>query len=91
MFPVPKNRNDLTNKTWVVGVIIDGVAKAYDVNKLPDKKEVKDTIGKTNIIIKYDKEKNHPTIITEDKKEIASVLVYWFAWQAFYPDTEIWK
>jgi len=91
MFPVPKNRDDLSNKTWVVGVIIDGVAKAYDVNKLPDKKEVKDTIGKTNIIIKYDKEKNHPSVITEDKKEIASVLVYWFAWQAFYPNTEIWK
>lgn len=91
MFPVPKNRDDLSDKTWVVGVIIDGIAKAYDVNKLPNKKEVKDTIGKTNIIIKYDKEKNHPHIVTEDKKEIASVLVYWFAWQAFYPNTEIWK
>jgi len=91
MFPVPKNRDDLSNKTWVVGVIIDGVAKAYDVNKLPNKTEIKDTIGKTNIIIKYDKEKNHPSVITEDKKEIASVLVYWFAWQAFYPNTEIWK
>jgi hypothetical protein len=91
MFPVPKNRDDLSNKTWVVGVIIDGVAKAYDVNKLPDKKEVKDKIGKTKIIIKYDKEKNHPSVTTEDKKEIASVLVYWFAWQAFYPDTELWK
>jgi len=91
MFPVPQNRDDLSNKTWVVGVIIDGIAKAYDVNKLPDKKEVKDTIGKINIIIKYDKEKNHPTVTTEDKKEIASVLVYWFAWQAFYPNTELWK
>ena len=91
MFPVPKTRDDLSDKTWVVGVIINNIAKAYDVNKLPDKKEVKDKIGKTNIIIKYDKEKNHPVITTEDKKEIASVLVYWFAWQAFYPNTEIWK
>lgn len=91
MFPVPKNRNDLPNKTWVVGVIIDGVAKAYDVNKLPNKKEIKDKIGKTKLIIKYDKEKNHPLITTEDNKEIASVLVYWFAWQAFYPNTELWK
>ncbi len=91
MFPVPKNRDDLSNKTWVVGVIIDGVAKAYDISKLPDKKEIKDKIGKTQIIIKYDKEKNHPKITTVDKKEVASVLVYWFAWQAFYPNTELLK
>jgi hypothetical protein len=91
MFPVPKNRDDLSEKTWVVGVIVDGVAKAYDVSKLPNKKELKDKIGKTKIIIKYDKETNHPTVTTEDRKEIASVLVYWFAWQAFYPNTEVWK
>lgn len=91
MFPVPKNRDDLSNKAWVVGVIIDGVAKAYDVSKLPNKKEIKDKIGKTDIIIKYDKKTNHPIVTTKDKKEVASVLVYWFAWQSFYPDTELWK
>ena len=91
MFPVPNNRDDLSNKTWVLGVIIDGIAKAYDVSKLPNNIEMKDKIGNTNIIIKYNKNKKHPKITTVEGEDIPSVLVYWFAWQAFYPNTKIWK
>ena len=91
MFPVPNNRDDLSNKTWVLGVIIDGIAKAYDVSKLPNNIEIKDKIGNTNIIIKYNEDKKNPKITTVEGEDIPSVLVYWFAWQAFYPNTKIWK
>lgn len=91
MFPVPKNRDDLSNKAWVVGVIIDSIAKAYDVSKLPDNKKIKDKIGNTDIFITYHKDKNHPVVTTVDNIEIPSVLVYWFAWQAFYPNTDLFK
>lgn len=91
MFPVPNNRDDLSNKTWVLGVIIDSIAKAYDVSKLPNNIDIKDKIGNTNIIIKYNEDKKHPKITTVEGEDIPSVLVYWFAWQAFYPNTKIWK
>jgi len=91
MFPVPKNRDELSNKAWVVGVIIDGIAKAYDVTKLPHNKTIKDKVGNTDILITYDKDKNHPMVMNKHNKEIASVLVYWFAWQAFYPNTSLYK
>jgi hypothetical protein len=91
MFPVPKNRDELSNKAWVVGIIVNGVAKAYDIKKLPHNKVINDKVGDTNIHIVYDKVKNHPVVTTKDNKEIPSVLVYWFAWQAFYPNTALHK
>lgn len=89
MFPVPKNRTELANKAWVIGVIVNGVAKAYDVKKFKNNKKIKDKIGKKEIIIAYDKTTNHPQVMNKRGKEIPSVLVYWFAWQAFYPNTEL--
>jgi len=91
MFPVPQNRADLPNKSLVIGVIVDGVAKAYDIYKLPHNKTIKDKVGEIEILITYDKKKNYPKITTSNNIEIPAVLVYWFAWQAFYPNTDIWK
>ncbi len=38
-------------KSWVVGVRLDGEAKAYDWNYLADKKVVNDGVGKTSLLI----------------------------------------
>ena len=39
------------NKSWVVGIKLNGQAKAYDWNQLKKEKMIRDTIGKTAVLI----------------------------------------
>lgn len=91
MFPVPHTRKELSKKAWVIGVIIDGQAKAYPINKLSTDIFIEDKLGSKQIIIKYDAEQHYPQIIDQNGEQIPSVLVFWFAWQAFYPNTNLWE
>ncbi len=91
MFPVPVTRKELAKKAWVIGVIIDGLAKAYPVNKLSADNVIEDKLGSKQFTIKYDAEQHYPQIIDHRGEQLPSVLVFWFAWQAFYPNTEIWQ
>ena len=91
MFPVPQTRTELPNKGWVIGVIINGEAKAYPVNDLPDGVVIKDNVGKKLIMVKYDAGNRHPQITDMQGKPVPSVMVFWFAWQAFYPETGLWR
>ena len=90
MFPVPHTRTEFANKAWVIGVVIDGAAKAYPVEMMPDGKEIQDRVGQQQITISYDAEKRFPQVSAIGGEVIPSVMAFWFAWQAFYPDTEVW-
>ena len=90
MFPVPHTRKELPDKAWVIGVIIDGKAKAYPVNDLPADSAIKDKVGNRQVVVSYDAEKRHPKITGPQGEQIPAVMVFWFAWQAFYPGTDLW-
>ena len=91
MFPVPHVRKELPNKAWVVGVIVNGQAKAYPVQALPANRTIADRVGDNIVHIRYDAEHQYPQVVDAQAKPIASVMVFWFAWQAFYPRTELWS
>jgi hypothetical protein len=91
MFPVPITRTELTQKSWVIGVVIDGQAKAYPLSEFPTDHAVQDSVGSKQIVIRYDAEKQYPRITGTKGGSIPSVLVFWFAWQAFYPETDLWR
>jgi hypothetical protein len=91
MFPVPHTRKELSNKTRVIGVVVDGKAKAYVLTDLSSGKTVKDTVADKQIAVRYDTEKQFPQVTNLTGDPIPSVVVFWFAWQAFYPDTALWK
>ena len=42
------------NKSWVVGVVINNKAKAYDWNVLQQKKFIQDSVSKTNLLLTTD-------------------------------------
>lgn len=92
MFPVPTTRTELPKKDWVVGVIVDGVARAYPLKSLPPGQPVRDEINSAALDITF-----HPgSQLTEVRRVesgelLPSVKVYWFAWQAFYPQTGLWR
>ncbi len=86
------NRKDLLPKTKVVGVIQEGTAKAYPVKRLQATGWVQDKVGGVPLEIRYDPEAKHPQVRHAINKEpVAYVEAYWFAWQAFYPETEVWS
>lgn len=91
MFPVPKTRAEFPNKTTVLGVIVGGKAKAYPVDKLPDGRAVKDTLGGEPVTITFHHTERRPEVRDARGEPLPAVMVFWFAWQAFYPTTEIWK
>ncbi|MDA1272697.1 MAG: DUF3179 domain-containing protein [Verrucomicrobia bacterium] len=92
MFPVPTHRAELPKKDWVVGVIVDGVARAYPLKSLPPGQTVRDENNSAALEITF-----HPATQlaevrrVESGEALPSVKVYWFAWQAFYPETALWK
>lgn len=89
MFPVTKYRNELPQKTLVIGVIVNGVAKAYPLDNLTS---LRDTVGGQAIRIQYDGKAKHATVRKASSGElIPAVTVYWFAWQAFYPRTQLYS
>lgn len=91
MFPVPVTRHDLPNKEWVLGVLVNGDAAAYPVSRLPDGEAVSDSVGGERIDILWNAAARHPEVTDSSGKTIPSVMAFWFAWQAFHPETKIWR
>ena len=92
LFPVPAHRKELDNKAWVLGTVVAGQPKAYPIEQLQHKKSIADEIGGTKIEVSYDPANRSPNVMNvADRKALPCVLVYWFAWQAFYPHTALWR
>lgn len=91
MFPVPMTRKEFSIKTWVLGLVVNGKAKAYPVTKLPDGKAVEGTVGGEQVSVTFHHAENRPEVRDAKGQPLPAVMAFWFAWQAFYPDTEVWK
>ena len=91
MFPVPHTRKELPNKSLVIGLVIDGEAKAYPLELLSAHKAVEDRVGNKRVFLRYDEDRRHPQVTDGKGGAIPQVMVFWFAWQAFYPETALWK
>lgn len=90
MFPVPEHRSELPRKEWVLGIVVDGTAKAYPLHQLRVDEVVTDEINDKNIRIEWDQSADHASAYS-DGELLPSVRVFWFAWQAFYPDTLLYS
>lgn len=90
LFPVPYTRKELPNKDWVIGVLIDDQAKAYPVKHFLKKNTLQDNLSGKQIRVHYDVATRQPKVSDSKGQVIPSVMVFWFAWQAFYPTTKLW-
>lgn len=91
MFPLPGHRRELKNKAWVAGIIIDGQARAYPLGALPSGEEVKDQVGGVALRVIHEPATQRTSVTrASDGSPVPYVHVYWFAWQAFYPETTLW-
>jgi Protein of unknown function (DUF3179) len=92
MFPVRWSRPELSKKSWVIGVIVNGQAKAYALDDLKKETPVQDNVAGAQIEIAYDPARQSAEITDKQNGQaVAYTMAYWFAWQAFYPKTELFR
>ena len=91
-FPISNQDDRLHKKTWVIGITVGKVSKAFPLTAFPSKKsgQLKDQIGDTSITISWDPGPVNLKAITAAGKEIPALQMYWFAWAAFHPETLLW-
>jgi len=92
MFPVRWTRTELGKKEWGLGVIVNGKAKAYPLELVKKSAPIEDKIDNERIRIGYDTAASKPDVArAENGEPIPFTMIYWFAWQAFYPKTEVYR
>lgn len=92
MFPVGKVRIDLSAKERVMGIAINGAAKAYAIQHLQQKSGIiEDRIGEARISIEVSPDGEVAAVRNASGERIPHMFVYWFAWQAFYPETGVFS
>ena len=91
MFPVGNVRADLAAKEMVLGVEINGTAKAYPLPLLKRKTgTLKDKIGDNPVQVVLSEDGQVLRVLDHQARTIPAIFAYWFAWQAFHPDTEVY-
>jgi hypothetical protein len=91
MFSVDKQNPRYHPKEQVIGVELDGLAKAYPFSELERAKvPLKDRIGKQTVWVDYASKSRTATIKDASRKELPSVVGFWFAWVAFHNDTLVY-
>ena len=90
-FPVAEENSRYRRKATVLGLEIDGEFKAYPFDELEKGPEnfVDEFQGRSFEVI-YDHKNQTARIVDANGDELASLLVFWFAWYAFHPDTDIY-
>jgi len=92
MFPVDNLDNTYHPKERVLGVEVDGKYKAYPFEELAKAgPRVKDNFSGKTLDIRYDKKNQIAEILNEAEQDINSFVSFWFAWAAFYEDTEVFR
>jgi hypothetical protein len=91
IFPFDINRDELPTKERLIAMVNGDSARCWPLKKLQEKKQIYDALGALPISVTYDEKSGSVKIadITTGK-ELPYVSVFWFAWQAFYPDTSVW-
>lgn len=79
------NDSPIHAKTFVIGVVIDGLAKAYPRDSLVVGKTA-DTVG-GNILTITKNEANQVEITDNAGNVLPQVRGFWFSWVAVYPET----
>lgn len=75
----------------VYGIEINGKFKAYKKSDLENLGVIEDTLGGENITIEFDQELESARAFTESGDQILVETLFWFAWAAFHPETEVFK
>ncbi len=92
MFPVGDVRRDFAPKDRVLGVQIHKSAKAYPLNWLQAHPGLhKDQLAGQIIEIEVNPDGEVVSVRNQRGEAIPTIYAYWFAWQAFHPETQVFQ
>ncbi len=90
-FSVENRSNLYHNKARVIGLEIDGVAKAYPFVELAfEGTPIQDRVNGVEVTVKYDPVHETAQAFDVNGAEISVTSLYWFAWYTFHPDTLVY-
>lgn len=90
-FPLENYDSRLKDNEIVYGIELNNAFKAYKKSDLAKLGSIEDTVGGEKIIITFDKDLKSARAEKESGEEIIVETLFWFAWAAFYPDTELFN
>ncbi|TVP88612.1 MAG: DUF3179 domain-containing protein [Thioalkalivibrio sp.] len=90
MFPVRFRTHGEHPKTRVLGVEIDGQARAYPLPGFADSGQhrLEHELAGESITVLIDSDGQTGRVLNEQGEEIPSLISFWFAWFAFHPETD---
>jgi len=89
-YPVVAKDEDLHAKEYVLGVVVDGKARAYLGSAVTAAGgRLEDTFGGVPIQLLYNPDAAYFSWRIPEDVEVTEA--YWFAWKAFHPDTDVWE
>ena len=92
MFPVRFRSEGYHPKEQVLGLVLDGKAKAYPFVELAKGSgEVNDVLAGKIINVRYSHNHKSAEVFDAEGKVLPGVTLFWFAWYAFHPGTEIYR
>lgn len=92
MFPVSFRAQGYHPKEPVLGVIINNQARAYPVSELSQTSGfIEDIAGGRKVYVSFNPRHQSGEIFNQHCERLSPVMMYWFAWYTFHPDTEIFK
>ena len=90
-FGVDELNKELQIKTVIYGIEIGEKSKAYTHEAIKRDKSFEDSIGETKVKIEYTKAGEVIVTNLDTGEEIIPIRLFWFAWAAFHPDTELYN
>lgn len=94
-FPVSKKDNRLSDKDFILGIIVNGKAKAYWPEAVKKAGEIEDRFGGKVIIALYEKRIDAVRLFEKKADGVIERInpfgAFWFSWVAAHPDTELLK
>jgi len=88
-FPVRNKDDRLHPKTWVIGLELDGDFRAWEISAIKQAGEVRETWNHHDLIIR-NREGIVEIVDASTGNRLNSVVLYWFAWATFHPDTSLY-
>jgi len=92
-FEVANNAPDTYHrKALVMGVSVDGTHKAYPFEELARNGEARfiDTVNGQRLEIHWDEASRSAWAVSRDGDDYPTTTGFWFAWYAFFPETQVY-
>lgn len=89
-FPVTNRDPRYHPKEQVIGLTLDGQAKAYPFTELAQRNApFRDQFAGRGLTVEFDAANRTGRVLDANHEEIPTVIAFWFAWAAFHPDTAV--